>query len=57
MLRRIAAITIMVSLLAFAGISNAITIDEAKAQVEKHATDKKLNARDKAEAVKVLGAW
>ena len=54
MLRKISLLAVVVSLLAFGGIANAITLDEAKAQVEKQATEKKLTAKERAEAVKVL---
>ncbi|MCL4476991.1 MAG: hypothetical protein M1508_12325 [Nitrospirae bacterium] len=54
MLRKILSVTIVAILLTFGGVANAVTLDEAKTQVEKHATDKKLNARERAEAVEVL---
>ncbi len=54
MLRKILSVTIVASLLAFGGIANAITFDEAKAQVEKQATEKRLTARERTEAVTVL---
>lgn len=55
MLRKISLIAVVISVLAFGGIANAITIDEAKAKVEKQATDKKLTVSEKAESVTVLG--
>ena len=40
MLRKISLLAVVVSLLAFGGIANAITLDEAKAEVEKQATER-----------------
>ncbi|MCL5236371.1 MAG: hypothetical protein M1353_00795 [Nitrospirae bacterium] len=42
------------SLLAFGRISDATTLDEAEAQVEKQATEKRLTVKEKTEAITVL---
>lgn len=54
MLRKISLVAVVVSLLAFGGIANAITIDEAKAKVEKEATERNLTSADRSEAVTTL---
>ena len=54
MLRKISLVAVVISLLAFGGIANAITIDEAKAKVEKEATERNLTSADRSEAVTTL---
>ncbi|MDI6727327.1 MAG: hypothetical protein QMD44_00205 [Thermodesulfovibrionales bacterium] len=54
MLRKISLLSVVVSLLTFGGIANAITLDEAKAKVEKQATERNLTSADRSEAVTTL---
>ena len=54
MLRKILSVTIVAILLTFGGVANAVTLDEAKAEVEKQATERNLTSADKSQAVTTL---
>ena len=54
MSRIITLAAVLVSFLFFGGISEALTVDEAKAQVEKQAAEKRLTAGERTEAVENL---